>query len=92
MSSEDVAVDRRGWYLDKGINPAYLVALITSILAGLAWAGDVNRRDAVQDTTLMQHATDDKATEKRVDALDRRTDEQFRVINEKLDRLIERRR
>lgn len=90
--SEELEMDRRGWYLDKGINPAYLLALITSILAGLAWAGEVNRRDAVQDATLTQHSIDDKATEKRVDVLDRRTDEQFKVINEKLDRLIERRR
>ena len=91
-TTEDVMADRRGWYLDRGINPAYIVPLITAILAGLAWAGSTNSHMAVVDTTLVQHAADDKATEKRVDSLERRTDDQLKAINEKLDRLIERRR
>ncbi len=81
---------RRGWHLDRGINPAYIIPLVGAILAGLAWAGEVNRRDSVQDNTLLQHAQEDKNTEARVDKLERRTDDQLKAINDKLDRLIER--
>lgn len=88
----DDPIERRGWHLDRGINPAYIVPLITAILAGLAWAGTVNSHVAVINTTLVQHANDDKATEKRVDALEKRTDDQLKSINDKLDRLIERRK
>ena len=89
-NAEKAVNQRRGWYLDRGINPAYIIPLITAILAGLVWAGGVNSHLAVTDTTLASHSQDDKATEKRVDNLEKRTDEGLKEINRKLDRLIER--
>ena len=82
---------RQGWYLDRGINPAYLVLLLSTILSCLYWAGNVNERLGRQDVILTQHEKVDSATEKRVDVLERGVKEDLKAINDKLDRLIERR-
>ena len=76
-------MDRRtGWYLDRGINPAYVVPLVTAILAGLVWAGGVNSGQQVQDTKI-------QTIEKKVEASEKNNREDFQKVQDKLDRLIE---
>ena len=77
-----VDMDRRSWYIDKGINPAYVVPLVSAILAGLVWAGSINSGQGVQDNRLV-------AVEKTVDEIKKDSREDFQKINDKLDRLIE---
>lgn len=77
------ALERRGWHLDKGLNPAYIVPLLAAILAGLAWAGTVNSGQEVQNQRL-------STVEKKVDESVTTNREDLKEINRKLDRLIER--
>ena len=84
---------RRGWGIDRSLNPVYIGALITVVVGLLVWAGGpngVNAHFTAIDTTLIQHTKDDQSTEKRVDNLERKTDDRLKSIDEKLDRLIER--
>ena len=81
--------ERRGWHLDRGINPAYIVPLISAILAGLAWAGTVNSAQAVQDEKI-------GAIEKKVGDMANKEDvrllrEDIRELSKKMDRFNERR-
>ena len=88
---ECVMPQRRGWGIDRSINPVYIGLLATTIIGILLWAGGekgVNAHFQAVDTTLTQHTKDDQNTEKRVDRLEDR----LKSIDEKLDRLIERRR
>jgi len=78
-------MDRRSWHLDKGLNPAYIVPLLASILAGLAWAGSINSGQTLQDNRIGN-------VEKTVDSIKKDNREDFQKINEKLDRLLERRK
>ena len=77
------SLERRGWHIDKGLNPAYIVPLVGAILAGLAWAGSVNSEQAVQNGRI-------GTVEKRVDDSIRTNREDLKEINAKLDRLLER--
>lgn len=81
--------ERRGWHLDRGINPAYIVPLVSAILAGLAWAGAVNSAQAVQDEKIgaIEKKVSDMASKEDVKLLR----EDIREISKKLDRLNERR-
>jgi len=81
---------RKKFYLDWGINPAYIGVLTTFLVAALAWANGVDKKDATQDAMIMSHAEDDKKTEKRVDKLETQTDDRLARMEAKLDRLIER--
>ena len=81
---------RKRWYIDWGINPAYIGALITVIMVALGWANGVDKKDATQDAMITAHAEDDKKTEKRVDKLETQTDDRLARMEAKLDRLIER--
>ena len=74
-------VDRRGWYLDKGINPAYVVPLIGAILAGLIWAGEVNSGQKEQNTKLEVH-------EKKIDVIERNGREDAQRTQDKLDAIL----
>lgn len=79
----EVVKDRRGWHVDKGLNPAYIIPLVASILAGLAWAGTINSGQDVQNQRLT-------TVEKKVDDVIIVSREDMKEINRKLDRLIER--
>ena len=81
---------RKKFYLDWGINPAYIGVLTTFLVAALAWANGVDKKDATQDAMITAHAEDDKKTEKRVDKLESQTDDRLARMEAKLDRLIER--
>lgn len=81
---------RKKFHLDWGINPAYIGVLTTFLVAALAWANGVDKKDATQDAMIMSHAEDDKKTEKRVDKLETQTDDRLARMEAKLDRLIER--
>lgn len=85
----DEVIGRKGWYIDRGVNPAYIVPLISAIIACLIWAGTVNSHFAVTDKTLQQHEADDKTTERRVDKLESLTDERLTRMEAKMDRIIE---
>lgn len=74
--------NRRRWHLDRGINPAYIIPLITAILAVLGWAGQVNAQQAVQDQKIGN-------TEKKVDEMAANNREDLRLINQKLDAILE---
>ena len=73
---------RRTWHLDKGLNPAYIVPLVSAILGGLAWAGTVNSQQQVQDTRL-------GAVEKKIETSDKNNREDFKLVLEKMDKLNE---
>lgn len=77
------SLERRGWHIDKGLNPAYIVPLLGAILAGLAWAGAINSEQAVQNQKI-------QTVEKKVDDSIMVSREDMKTINAKLDRLIER--
>ena len=81
---------RKKFYLDWGLNPAYIGVMTTVIMAALVWANGVDKKDATQDAMIMAHAEDDKKTEKRVDKLETQTDDRQARMEAKLDRLIER--
>ena len=81
---------RKKFYLDFGINPAYIGALITVVMVALGWANGVDKKDATQDAMIVAHSEDDKKTEKRVDKLETQTDDRLARMEAKLDRLIER--
>ena len=76
-------MEKRGWYLDKGINPAYVVPLVTAILAGLLWAGGVNKDLGLHDNRIETNG-------KRIDGIITTSREDMREINRKLDELIKR--
>lgn len=77
------ALERRGWHLDRGINPAYVIPLLGAILGGLAWAGSVNSEQVDQNRRIgtMEKKVDDSIATNRED---------LKEINRKLDRIIER--
>jgi hypothetical protein len=77
------ALERRGWHIDKGLNPAYIVPLVAAILTGLAWAGSINSEQVDQNRRI-------GTIEKRVDESITTNREDLKEINRKLDRLIER--
>ena len=81
---------RKRFYLDWGINPAYIGFLLTAIMVALGWANAVDKKDATQDAVILAHADDDKKLEKRVDKLETQTDDRLARMEAKLDRLIER--
>ena len=83
MNASETADNRRRWHIDKGINPAYVLALLTALWAGLVWASGINRDQAVQDQKI-------GTVEKKMDDFSRTNREDLQLINQKLDRLLER--
>ena len=84
---------RRGWGIDRGINPVYIGVLLTVIVSILAWAGGpggVNSHFSSLDTVIIQHEKEDKSLHEAQERYERRTEERQKSIEEKLDRLIER--
>ena len=81
---------RKKFYVDYGINPAYIGALTTVVLAALLWANGIDKEQSSTRATLAAHADDDKKIEKRVDKLETQTDDRLARMEAKLDRLIER--
>lgn len=81
--------DRRGWHLDRGISVTNILATASVVVAGVMYLGEQDTRISnlelnvqhLQQTAL----ADQDRTEKKFDEL--KTD--LRVINAKLDRLIE---
>lgn len=80
---------RKKFYVDWGINPAYIGLLTTVIMAALVWANGVDKKDATQDAMIVAHSEDDKKTEKRVDKLETTVDDRLTRMEAKMDRLIE---
>jgi hypothetical protein len=88
----DCVVPTIGW---RKFDTSIVVFIAGIIISLLLWAGGpngVNSHFTSIDTVLVQHTKDDQSTEKRVDVLERKTDERLKSIDDKLDRLIERRR
>jgi hypothetical protein len=81
---------RKKFYIDWGVNPAYIGALLSCLMGVLWWANDVDKDRATTKATLVAHANDDKTIEKRVDKLENQTDDRLARMEAKLDRLIER--
>ena len=81
---------RKKFYLDWGINPAYIGILTTVIMAALVWANGVDKEQATTKAVISSHAEDDRKLEKRVDKLETQTDDRLARMEAKLDRLIER--
>ena len=90
-----VMPDRRVWGLDKSVNPVYVTALVGLIVGILIWAGGpegVNSHFSSLGTASVQQAKDIESVKGEVRDLKRDTKEDLKQINDKLDRLIERRR
>ncbi len=91
MSNE--AHDRRGWHIDKGIPPAVIVTIVLAMMGGVVaivnMAVGQDRRIGDVELTVrylqQSRVGDQQRTEKKFDEL--KTD--LRMINGKLDRLIE---
>jgi len=76
-------MDRRtGWYLDRGINPAYVVPLVSAILAGLVWAGAVNTDQQVQKNEV-------QTIKKDVDTIKKEAREDRERMEQKQDKILE---
>ena len=87
--------NRRTWGVDRSINPVYVGLLLTLLIGILAWAGGpggVNPHFSTHDAALVQQAKDIELIRKENETFRRETLENQKSINEKLDRLIERRR
>ena len=92
---ECVVPQRRGWGWDRSINPVYLTALLALIVSILLWAGGpggVNSHFSTVDAALVQQAKDVENNKAQINSVKQDTRDDLRAINEKLDRLIERRR
>jgi hypothetical protein len=85
--------DRRGrdWHLDKTVSISHIISTILIVISILAWAQGVEKR-------VEQNAQGVKFISERLDAQDKRIDEMrselrddLKQVNNKLDRLIERR-
>lgn len=83
--------DRRGWHLDRGVSVAHIATTAALIVAGVMYlAGQDTRLSNLElNVKHLQAAAlaDQDRTEKKFDEL--KTD--LRMINSKLDRLIEER-
>ena len=81
--------DRRGWHIDKGIGVAHIITTVMLIVTAIWFFAGQDRRIAVLEIgvhNLQQSRLHDQARdEKEFDDL--KTD--LRLINAKLDRLIE---
>lgn len=81
--------DRRGWHIDKGVGVAHIITTGMLIVTALWYLAGQDRRIAVlelgQAHLQQSRANDTQRTNKKFDDL--RTD--LRVINRKLDRIIE---
>lgn len=85
----DVTEDRRGWHLDRGISVAHIATTAALIVSAVMYlAGQDTRISNLELNVKHLEAAaiaDQSRTEKKFDEL--KTD--LRVINSKLDRLIE---
>lgn len=85
--------DRRGWHIDRGIPPAVIVTIVLAMMGGVVavvnMAVGQDRRIGDVELTVrylqQSRVGDQQRTEKKFDEL--KTD--LRMINGKLDRLIE---
>ncbi len=81
--------DRRGWHIDKGIGVAHILTTFMLIVTALWYLAGQDRRIAVLEMGVshlqQSRANDQQHSEKKFDEL--KTD--LRLINAKLDRLIE---
>ena len=87
--------NRRAWGFDRSINPVYIGAFLTLVLALLAWGGGpggVNSHFSSLDAVVVQQAKDLELIRKENATLRQETRDEMRSMNDKLDRLIERRR
>ena len=92
---ECVLPHRRKFGFDYAINPIYIGAFATLLLALLAWGGGpsgVNSHLAAHDIDIAQGKRDIEALRESDRTIRQDTREDLKIINEKLDRLIERRR
>lgn len=82
-------MDRRGWHLDRGISVTNILATASVVVAGVMYLGEQDTRISNLELNVqhLQQAAlaDQDRTEKKFDEL--KTD--LRMINAKLDRLIE---
>ena len=89
QNTVDDMADRRGWHLDKGVSIAHIATTATFLLAALWYLAGQDTRISnlelnVKHIQQSRMAEQDR-TEKKFDEL--KTD--LRMINGKLDRLIE---
>lgn len=81
--------DRRGWHIDKGIGVAHIITTGMLIVTALWYLAGQDRRISLLeqgvDHLKQSRVSDQHRTEKTLDEL--KTD--LRLINNKLDRLIE---
>ena len=75
-------MDRRGWYLDKGMNPVYVGALISIVIAFFSWARYIDNSQVAQDSEI-------KSMKDTTDKLEKRTREDMQEIRASLQRIIE---
>ena len=82
-------MDRRGWHLDKSVSIAHIGTTLTLILAALWYLAGQDTRISNLELNIKhlqsERLADQGRTEKKFDEL--KTD--LRMINTKLDRLIE---
>ena len=83
------AGDRRGWHVDKGIPIAVIITVIGLAVGGMRHLGEQDQRISNVELSIEHlrqfRLSDQVRSEKKFDEL--KTD--LRLINSKLDRLIE---
>lgn len=85
--------DRRGWHIDKGIPPAVIVTIVLAVIGGVIavvnMAVEQDRRIGNVEMTVrylqQSRANDQQRNQRTFDEF--KTD--LRLINRKLDRIIE---
>lgn len=89
----DSMSDRRGWHIDKGIPPAVIVTIVLAVIGGVVAVVDMavsqDRRIGSVELTV-KHLEKTRASDQKRAQLkynDLKTD--LRIIDRKLDRIIE---
>jgi len=75
-------MDRRGWYLDKGMNPVYVGALITILMASMTFFRYLDNGQTKQDEKI-------ESNEKRVSGLEDRTRADMKEIRDTLNQILQ---
>ena len=91
-AGEPCVVPQREW---RKVDSAIVVTIVGIVVSMLLWAGGpggVNSHFSSLDTVIIQHEKEDKSLHEAQERYERRTEERQMRIEEKLDRLVERRR
>lgn len=93
---QGVCMDNQKWKFDRTISVTHLFTTLSAISAALFFAANINTRVTLLEQTVTQIVVAQNATDARQDAvlqeLRVQTRDDYKAINAKLDRIMERAR